>query len=93
MQNVSRRRDRHDIVAEILQNAKGGTKMTHLMYKARLSYGQVTEYIPALIEKGYLERLTIKGRHKTEQHLLKTTDVGVKFLDNLRATELALQRV
>jgi len=45
------------------------------MYKAKLSYGQLSEYIPLLIEKGFLENLTVI-RHRQEQHLLKTTEQG-----------------
>jgi len=84
MQNVSRRRDRHDIVAEILETAKGGAIKTHIMYKAKLSYGQVSEYIPMLVEKGFLENSMVV-RHHNVKRLLKTTELGVKFLENVRS--------
>lgn len=87
MQSVSRRRDRHDIVAEILETARGGAIKTHIMYKAKLSYGQLSEYIPLLIEKGFLENLKVM-RHRQEKHLLKTTEQGEKFLENLRSLDL-----
>ena|SRR3990170_3352884 len=83
MSSESKRRDRHDIVAEILETAKEGAIKTHIMYKAKLSYGQLSEYIPTLVEKGFLENLTVE-RHRKAQHLLKTTELGAKFLENIR---------
>jgi len=88
MQNVSRRRDRHDIAAEILETAKGGAIKTHIMYKAKLSYGQVSEYIPMLVEKGFLENLTVVVRHRRVKRLLKTTELGEKFIESFRTLEL-----
>jgi len=85
MQSVSRRRDRHDIVAEILETAKGGAIKTHIMYKARLSFGQVSEYIPVLVEKGFLEDLTVVVRHRKVKRLLRTTDLAAKFLEDVRS--------
>jgi predicted transcriptional regulator len=50
-----KRRDRHDIVVEILRTAVDGKIKTHIMYKAKLSYAQLNEYLPLLVEKGFLE--------------------------------------
>lgn len=87
MQTERMRRDRFDIVAEILETAQGGAIKTHIMYKAKLSYGQLCEYIPLLLEKGLLERVMAKrGRHVW--HLLRTTEMGKKLLGNLRSSEL-----
>jgi len=87
MQSVSKRRDRHDIVAEILETARGGAIKTHIMYKAKLSYGQLSEYIPLLIEKGFLENLTVI-RYRQTKNLLKTTEQGEKFLENFKSLDL-----
>lgn len=84
MSSESKRRDRHDIVAEILETARGGAIKTHIMYKAKLSYGQLSEYIPMLVEKGFLENLTVKERHKTQPYLLRTTELGRKFLESIQ---------
>jgi predicted transcriptional regulator len=84
MENVNRRRDRHEIVAEILETAKGGAIKTNIMYKARLSFGQLSEYLPMLVEKGFLEHLTVKRQRKVELHLLRTTELGMKFLENIQ---------
>jgi len=85
MPGVSKRRDRHDIVAEILETARGGAIKTHIMYQAKLSYGQISEYIPMLVEKGFLEDLTVAVRYRRVKRLLKTTELGVKFLENVRS--------
>jgi predicted transcriptional regulator len=76
-----KRRDRHDIVVEILRTAVEGKIKTHIMYKAKLSYAQLNEYLPLLIDKGFLENTSI--RHKRNlKRVYKTTDKGMKFLEN-----------
>jgi predicted transcriptional regulator len=85
MSSGSRRRDRNDIVAEILETAKGGAIKTYIMYKAKLSYSQVSEYIPLLVEKGFLEDLPVVARRRRVKRVLKTTELGVKFLENVRS--------
>ena len=87
MQNMNKRRDRHEIVAEILETARGGAIKTHIMYKAKLSYAQLNEYLPLLVEKGFLENLTIVKNRQTK-HILKTSGQGEVFLQNFRLLDL-----
>jgi len=87
MQTVSKRRDRHDIVAEILEMARGGAIKTHIMYKARLSYAQLNDYLPLLLEQGFLENLTIVKNGQIK-HILKTSEQGEQFLQNFRLLDL-----
>jgi len=76
-----KRRDRHDIVVEILRTSVEGKIKTHIMYKAKLSYAQLNEYLPLLINKGFLENTSI--RHKRSlKRVYKTTDKGMRFLEN-----------
>jgi predicted transcriptional regulator len=77
----SKRRDRHDIIAEILRTAKEGKIKTHIMYKAKLSYAQISEYIPTLVEGGFLENTMIRHR-RYQKRVFRTTPKGLKFLDN-----------
>lgn len=77
-----RRRDRHDIVAEILKTASEGRIKTHIMYKAKLSYSQINTYLKLLMEKGFLENNTVR-RRKQIVTLYKTTPKGMQFIDNL----------
>jgi len=76
-----RRRDRHDIIVEILKTAISGKVKTHIMYKARLSYAQLNEYLPRLVEKGFLENQTVKKK-RFYKKVFKTTPKGIKLLEN-----------
>ena len=76
-----KRRDRHDIVVEILKTAIDGKIKTHIMYKAKLSYAQLNEYLPMLIEKGFLENTSIRYK-KAVKKVYKTTAKGIRFLEN-----------
>lgn len=76
-----KRRDRHDIVVEILKTAVEGKIKTHIMYKAKLSYAQLNEYLPLLVDKGFLENTSIKQK-RTLKRVYKTTEKGMRFLDN-----------
>jgi len=80
----ARRRDRHDIIVEILKTAIEGKIKTHIMYKAKLSYAQVNEYLPSLLANGFLENATIrhKGQHKK---VFKTTHKGLRFIENFES--------
>lgn len=78
----NKRRDRHDIVAEILKTAREGRIKTHIMYKAKLSYSQINVYLSLLVEKGFLENNTIR-RKKQMITVYKTTGKGIEFIDNI----------
>ena len=81
---VNKRRDRHDIVAEILDYARGAKIKTHIMYRARLSYSQIEEYLPLLVKKGFIENMTIKRRKQTHK-MYRTTEKGIEFLNRLES--------
>ncbi|MFB0514777.1 MAG: winged helix-turn-helix domain-containing protein [Candidatus Bathyarchaeia archaeon] len=82
MAATNKRRDRHDIVAEILKTARGGKIKTHIMYKAKLSYSQINEYLNLLIKKGFLENMTIKRKRQIIT-MYRTTKKGMEYLDHL----------
>ena len=69
METESKRRDKHDIVLDILKIAKGGKRKTQIMYKAKLSYDQLKVYLELLNDRGLLESndgfyyTTSKGLH------------------------------
>jgi len=86
MQDSDKRRDRHEIVAEILKTAVNGRIKTHIMYRAKLSYSQITEYLPLLVEKGFLEntKVTRGGQHVS---VYKTTVKGLEFIENLESVD------
>ena len=84
LKDADRRRDRHDIVAEILKTAMNGKIKTHIMYRARLSYSQINEYLPMLVGKGFLENTKVsRGRQITAVY--RTTTRGLQFIENLES--------
>jgi predicted transcriptional regulator len=86
MKDTERRRDRHEIVAEILQTALNGRIKTHIMYRAKLSYSQVNEFLPMLVERGFLENAKeTKTRRYTT--IYKTTEKGRQFIESLKSME------
>jgi len=84
MMDSDRRRDRHDIVAEILKTAVKGQIKTHIMYRAKLSYSQINEYLPLLVEKGFLENVHV-ARGKQRIIVYRTTSKGLQFIENLES--------
>ena len=78
------RRDRRAIVADILNYATRGKKKTHIMYRAKLAYSQLIEYLPLLVEKGFLEGMTVrKGKQVTVMYT--TTQKGKEFVNRLES--------
>jgi predicted transcriptional regulator len=69
--NGAKRRDRHDILVDILKSATGGMKRTNLMHKAKLSYTQLKLYMYVLSENGLLE---------SNEGIVKTTNKGAQFV-------------
>jgi len=81
LSDVNKRRDRHDIAVEILRTAVDGKIKTHIMYKAKLSYAQLNEYIQLLLDKGLLENITIRQR-RMDKKVYKTTHKGLEFIES-----------
>lgn len=71
METESKRRDKHDIVLDILKIARGGKRKTQIMYKAKLSYGQLKVYLELLNDRGLLE---------SNDGLFHTTSKGLDFI-------------
>ncbi len=85
----NKRRDRHDIVAEILKTAREGRIKTHIMYKAKLSYSQINSYLQLLVDKGFLENNTVTRKKQTIT-FYKTTTKGIHFINNIDAVNQML---
>ena len=71
LNNGAKRRDRHDILVDILKTARGGMKRTNLMHKAKLSHTQLKLYLYVLSENGLLE---------SNDGIVKTTIKGAQFV-------------
>jgi predicted transcriptional regulator len=72
-----KRRDRLYIIAEVLEIARNGCLKTQIMYRANLSFAQLNDYLGFLLEVGLL-----KETNESEKSVYKTTQKGVKFLEN-----------
>lgn len=75
MESENKRRDRLQIMAEILQIAKHGSLKTSIMYKANLSFAQLNKYLKLLLDLELLE-----ARNKKSRTIYKTTKKGLKYL-------------
>jgi predicted transcriptional regulator len=66
-------RGRTELLATMLEAAKGKATKTKIMYSAFLSYGQLKDYLTILIENNLIENL-----EGTQTY--KTTEKGLNFL-------------
>ena len=71
-----RRRDRLTIMAQILNTARKGSLKTQIMFKAGLSFAQLSEYLSFLQEVKLLKVDTEDGRT-----IYRRTPKGVKYLE------------
>ncbi len=53
---IRQHRSRLKIINDILTVAKHGTRKTHIMYRANLSYDQLNEYLAFLLDNGLIEK-------------------------------------
>ena len=70
-------RSRTELASHILEAANGGATKTKIMYRAYLSYVQLKEYLPLLIQNGLMA-------HDTEEEMYRTTSNGIKFVESSR---------
>ena len=77
-------RGRTEMLAAMLEVAKGKVTKTKIMYIAFLSYGQLKEYLSILIENNLIEY--VDGDNK-----FKTTEKGLNFLKMHNQIEELLQ--
>jgi len=76
LDNEHKRRDRLYIIAEILKIAQEGCLKTQIMYRANLSFAQLTEYLSFLIK---MDLLTLQNKNKKNIYL--TTTNGERYLE------------
>jgi len=74
------KRNRLDIIAEILETAKDGAKKTHIMYGCNLSHSQNRKLLSHLLEIGLLDG----------EDSYQTTKKGLQFLEAYRTLKLLL---
>ena len=79
MQTLWERRDRLNIMAEIMEVAKGKQLKTRIMYSVNLSFSQVNGYLSFLTERGF-----IRVRMENGKKFYETTAKGNMYIENYR---------
>jgi predicted transcriptional regulator len=74
-----KRRDKLVIMAEIMYISRNGALKTQIMYKANLSFAQLTEYLKLLSRTSLLEKSAQNGKE-----IYKATLKGIDFLERQR---------
>jgi predicted transcriptional regulator len=77
--NSPKRRDKLVIMAEIMEISQNGALKTQIMYKANLSFAQLTQYLKLLSHTSLLEKSAYKGKE-----IYKATQKGKDFLGRHR---------
>jgi predicted transcriptional regulator len=72
---TSKRRDKLNIVSEILEIAKEGTLKTQIMYKANLSFTQLNDYLKFMLKTTLLTKFPARGKT-----MYAATEKGLDFL-------------
>ena len=78
----SKRRDRLYIMAEILEIAKNRALKTQIMYKSRLSFTQINDYLRFMLKINLLKKVK-----QDDKNIYRATKKGLDFLQ--RYHELA----
>ena len=55
---LTTRRDQLTIMSDLLEIVKQPQRLTHILYKSNMSYGQLSKYLDDLSELGFLETRT-----------------------------------
>lgn len=74
--SVCRNRGRMELLASIVSAAKGGARMTNVLYRANLNLGQLRRYLPLLEDRGLLR---VTGGHGRPV-VYESTERGLEFL-------------
>jgi predicted transcriptional regulator len=80
-------RDRLEIIADILEIAKGGQLKTRILYDGNLSFSQLNEYLTFMLEMGFLE-----VNMEYEKRNYRTTNRGLKYLESYEEISSLLTR-
>jgi len=72
------KRDRLEILYDLLSSCTGGEKITWLMAKSRLSYKPLSKYLKILTMKGYIATTKSNG-----EIIYKTTQKGENLIKKI----------
>ncbi len=78
-ESTAKRRDKLYIISEIIEISKAGALKTQIMYKANLSFAQLSEYLKLLAKISLLEKAAYQGKE-----VYIATEKGLDFLQRHR---------
>lgn len=72
---------------DVLSVCLNGVRVTHLMYRANLSYSTLRKYLFTALDKGLISNV----RHGDGSVVYRTTEKGRLLLDKLKEVKSALR--
>jgi predicted transcriptional regulator len=83
---MGRRRSEAEVLVDVLSVALGDVRVTHLMYRANLSYSTLHRYLFAALDRG----LICKVNNSDGSVVYRTTEKGKAVLERLRDAKYSL---
>jgi len=84
---MGRRRGEVQILTDILSTSLNGVRVTHLMYRANLSYSTLRRYLVAMLNQGLIGNV----RNSDGSVVYRTTEKGRLLLNKLKEVKHALR--
>ncbi|MBS7636761.1 hypothetical protein KEJ37_05445 [Candidatus Bathyarchaeota archaeon] len=84
---MGRRRGEVEVLMDILSVCLNGVRLTHLMYRANLSYSTLHKYLLKALDKGLISNV----RNSDGSVVYHTTEKGKLLLEKLKEVKFALQ--
>ena len=84
---MGRRRGEVEILMDVLSVCLNGVRVTHLMYRANLSYYTLRKYLFTALEKGLISNV----RNSDGSVVYRTTEKGRLLLGKLKEVNSALR--
>jgi len=84
---LTTRRDQLTIMSDLLEIVQQPQRLTHILYKSNMSYGQLSKYLDELTELGFLETrkepfrafvITPKGKQFNDMLTTKKRDSNLQ---------------
>jgi len=83
---MGRRRGEVQILTDVLSISLNGVRVTHLMYRANLSYSTLRRYLVAMLNQGLIGNV----RNSDGSVVYRTTEKGRLLLDRLKEVRCVL---
>jgi len=88
LQELGERREKYQIIAEVLATSEEGILKTQIMYGASLSFTQLNDYLDVALKNKLLQII-----HENDKEIYKTTKKGHKYLKRFIKIKKLLETV